>query len=350
MRLDWHTQYLTSHGFAVAEIDYRGSTGYGRAFRNALRGQWGERDPLDCADAGEHLASSGRADPQRTAIWGASAGGYTALRALIRTRTFAAAVARSPVIDPQTWRNAAPKFQAHHADTLIGPWPEAAPTYQARSVLGNAEAINSPVLVLHGEQDPITPVTARFSATEATWSSSPPKATLCVPRRRSAKPWNSNSIFSSQPCEIATRTPRAKPPRRRSARRQVAPRLAYEFGKLSTSCAFLDLSLFAPRSVRPIARCISCLSDVDNLSQHSFASCKPWYCSFLERPSAIAAVIVLTSARDQSPCIIPSASTRITNEPFAKSIRTSLASNFSRRAIPAARPTRRSCRWILASL
>ena len=159
MRLDWHTQYLASHGFAVAEIDYRGSTGYGRAFRNTLRGQWGERDPLDCADAAEHLASSGRTDPQRTAIWGASAGGYTALRALIRTRTFAACIVRSPVIDPRTWRQAAPKFQAHHADTLIGPWPEAAPTYHARSVLNNADAINRPVLILHGEQDTITPVT-----------------------------------------------------------------------------------------------------------------------------------------------------------------------------------------------
>jgi dipeptidyl aminopeptidase/acylaminoacyl peptidase len=158
MRLDWHTQYLASHGFAVAEIDYRGSTGHGRAFRNALRGRWGERDALDCADAAEHLFSVGQADPQRTAIWGASAGGYTALRAQILTQTFAAAVARSPVIDPRTWRDAAPKFQAHHADALIGPWPQAADTYRARSVLEHADAIKRPVLLLHGEQDPITPV------------------------------------------------------------------------------------------------------------------------------------------------------------------------------------------------
>jgi len=157
MRLDWHTQYLTSHGFAVAEIDYRGSTGYGRAFRNALRGQWGERDPRDCADAAEHLFSADQADPQRTAIWGASAGGYTALRALVRTTTFAACVARSPITDPRTWRDAAPKFQAHHADALIGPWPEATDTYRARSVLDNADKINRPVLLLHGGQDSITP-------------------------------------------------------------------------------------------------------------------------------------------------------------------------------------------------
>jgi dipeptidyl aminopeptidase/acylaminoacyl peptidase len=158
LRLDWHTQYLTSHGFAVAEIDYRGSTGYGRDFRNALRSAWGERDALDCADSAEYLATLGRADPQRTAIWGASAGGYTALRALIRTPVFAAGIARSPVIDPQTWRDAAPKFQAHHADGLIGPWPEAAPTFWARSVLHNADAISRPVLLLHGDQDTITPV------------------------------------------------------------------------------------------------------------------------------------------------------------------------------------------------
>jgi len=157
MRLDWHTQSLCSEGFAVAEIDYRGSTGYGRAYRDALRGQWGEHDALDCADGAEYLAGLGRTDPRRTVIWGASAGGYTALRALIRTRVFAACIARSPVIDPRTWRKTAPKFQAHHADGLIGPWPQAAALYQARSVLEHAGEISRPVLLLHGEQDRITP-------------------------------------------------------------------------------------------------------------------------------------------------------------------------------------------------
>lgn len=158
MRLDWHTQYLASHGFAVAEIDYRGSTGYGRAFRNSLRGAWGDSDALDCADAARHLASLGRADPARTAIWGASAGGYTALRALILTDVFAGGIARSPVIDPRTWRQTAPKFQAHHCDALIGPWPGAAALYHTRSVLENAQAIACPVLLIHGDTDPVTPV------------------------------------------------------------------------------------------------------------------------------------------------------------------------------------------------
>ncbi|MVZ99052.1 prolyl oligopeptidase family serine peptidase [Actinomadura sp. LD22] len=157
LRLDWHTQYFTSRGYAVAEIDYRGSTGYGRAYRQALHSQWGLLDAHDCADAATHLAATGRADPDRTVIWGASAGGYTALRALATTDTFTAAIAHCPVIDPATWRDAAPKFQAHHADTLIGPWPDTAPTYEERSLLHHPEDITRPVLILHGDNDPITP-------------------------------------------------------------------------------------------------------------------------------------------------------------------------------------------------
>jgi dipeptidyl aminopeptidase/acylaminoacyl peptidase len=167
MRLDWHTQYLVSHGFAVAEVDYRGSTGYGRAFRTALRTAWGVADAHDCAEAAEYLAAIGRTDPRRSAIWGASAGGYTALRALALTRVFVAAVARCPVIDPLTWRAAAPKFQAHHADGLIGPPPDAGAAYRERSVLTNAGNIDRPVLLLHGDEDPITPVAeTRALATE----------------------------------------------------------------------------------------------------------------------------------------------------------------------------------------
>lgn len=157
MRLGWHTQYLASHGFAVAEVDYRGSTGYGRAFRNALRGAWGEGDALDCAEAARYLAVCGKADPRRTAIWGASAGGYTALRAVSLTKEFTCCIARSPVIDPQTWRQAAPKFQARQTDSLIGSWPEAVSKYEARSVLRNADMISSRVLLLHGAADRVTP-------------------------------------------------------------------------------------------------------------------------------------------------------------------------------------------------
>lgn len=156
LRLDWHTQYFTSRGYAVAEVDYRGSTGYGRAYRQALQGRWGILDALDCADAALHLAATGRADPQRTAIWGASAGGYTTLRALTLTDVFAAGIARSPIVSPATWRDAAPKFQAHHADGLIGPWPTEKRLYEQRAVRHEGQ-ITTPLLLLHGEMDPITP-------------------------------------------------------------------------------------------------------------------------------------------------------------------------------------------------
>ncbi|MFC4906916.1 S9 family peptidase [Actinomadura gamaensis] len=158
LRLDWHTQFFTSRGYAVAEIDYRGSTGYGRPYRQALKGNWGITDAHDCADAALHLAATGLADRKRIAIWGASAGGYTALRALALTDVFAGAIARCPVVDPATWRNVAPKFQAHHADGLIGPWPASEALYRARSLLSQPEQITRPVLILHGEDDPITPV------------------------------------------------------------------------------------------------------------------------------------------------------------------------------------------------
>ena len=113
-----YAQYFTSRGFAVTDIDYRGSTGYGRAYRLQLRGRWGAIDATDCADAALHLAATGRADPRRMAIWGVSAGGYTVLRALATTDVFAAGIARSAVVDLATWSAAAPKFQAHHAELL----------------------------------------------------------------------------------------------------------------------------------------------------------------------------------------------------------------------------------------
>src|SRR6266545_1588923 len=157
-RLDLAVQFFTHRGFAVADIDYRGSTGYGRRYRNELRLRWGILDPQDCADAATYLAATGRADPAHMVISGASAGGYTALRALLEPGSpFAAATATSAIIDPAAWRRAAPRFQSRHTDTLIGPWPEAADEYRRRSILHNAARIHQPILLIHGTADPITP-------------------------------------------------------------------------------------------------------------------------------------------------------------------------------------------------
>ena len=158
MRLDLQVQFFTSRGFTVADIDYRGSTGYGRAYRRALDDQWGITDAADCADAARHLATIGAADPRRIVISGASAGGYTALRALATSGDFAAAAVRYTVADPLTWRDAAPKFQAHHCDDLIGELPQYAQRYHDRSVVEHPGRIRQPVLIIHGDQDTITPI------------------------------------------------------------------------------------------------------------------------------------------------------------------------------------------------
>lgn len=121
LRLDWTTQFFVSHGFAVAEVLYRGSTGRGRTFRQELHGHWGEYDVDDCAVVAEHLRSTGVARPDAMFITGASAGGYTALQAASRPGPFAGATAVSAIIDPVQWELSVPEFQRPHAAALRGP-------------------------------------------------------------------------------------------------------------------------------------------------------------------------------------------------------------------------------------
>ncbi|MGH3925919.1 MAG: prolyl oligopeptidase family serine peptidase, partial [Pseudonocardiaceae bacterium] len=131
-----------------------GSTGYGRAYRNALRGQWGVLDVSDCVDAVQAIGRDGFIDLSRVVISGASAGGYTALRAATTTTTFRAATVRSAIVDPAAWRAAAPKFQSHHADLLLGP----VDTWRDRSLLGPGITAHCPILAFHGDRDTITPL------------------------------------------------------------------------------------------------------------------------------------------------------------------------------------------------
>ncbi|MGH3825326.1 MAG: alpha/beta hydrolase family protein [Pseudonocardiaceae bacterium] len=154
LRLDLWVQFFLGHGCAVLDVDYRGSSGYGRAYRNALRGHWGVLDVSDCVDAVQALGQNGSLDLTRVVISGASAGGYTALRAATNTRRFRAATVRSAIVDPAGWRSAAPKFQSHHADLLLGPTG----TWQDRSLLRTGITARCPILAFHGDQDTITPL------------------------------------------------------------------------------------------------------------------------------------------------------------------------------------------------
>jgi alpha-beta hydrolase superfamily lysophospholipase len=119
LRLDSWVEFFVGHGFAVVDVDYRGSTGYGRAYRNALRGHWGVLDVTDCIDAVNVVGQNESLDLTRVVISGASAGGYTALRAATTTNYFRAATARSAIVDPTAWRP--PGVLPHQSSNRIMP-------------------------------------------------------------------------------------------------------------------------------------------------------------------------------------------------------------------------------------
>jgi dienelactone hydrolase len=150
-------QYFTSRGFALAALDYAGSTGYGRAYRRSLWGQWGVVDAQDCADAARFLATEGQVDRTRMAVRGTSSGGLTALNALADGGTFAAAASWYGVSDLCALAATTHDFEAHYLDRLVGPLPEYRATYEARSPVGRADEIDGAVLLLQGLDDRVVP-------------------------------------------------------------------------------------------------------------------------------------------------------------------------------------------------
>ena len=150
-------QFWTSRGFGVLDVDYRGSTGYGRAYRERIYGEWGVVDVEDCIAGALHLVETGCADPNRLAIRGESASGYTALCALTRHDIFRAGAVYYGVCD--LWRLAAEthKFEARYLDRLIGPRPAALSTYRARSPLYHASSLRCPVIFFQGLKDKVVP-------------------------------------------------------------------------------------------------------------------------------------------------------------------------------------------------
>jgi dipeptidyl aminopeptidase/acylaminoacyl peptidase len=150
-------QYFTSRGFAVAAVDYAGSTGYGREYRHSLWGQWGVVDAHDCVDAATFLAAQGQVDGTRMAVRGTSSGGFTALNALADGGIFAAAAAWYGVTDLRALAASTHDFEGHYLDRLVGPLPEYQETYEARSPVGRIGDIRGAVLLLQGLEDPVVP-------------------------------------------------------------------------------------------------------------------------------------------------------------------------------------------------
>jgi dipeptidyl aminopeptidase/acylaminoacyl peptidase len=159
-------QFFTSRGLAVAIVDYRGSSGYGREYRRQLDGRWGEADIDDCVRYAGALVTAGRVDGRRMAIRGTSAGGLTALGALRRGRLFAGAAAWYGVTDLESLAADTHDFESRYLDSLVGPWPEAAATYRQRSPLRHPDEMAGAVLLLQGADDPVVPVdqAERFAA------------------------------------------------------------------------------------------------------------------------------------------------------------------------------------------
>lgn len=150
-------QFWTSRGFAILDVNYGGSSGYGRAYRQRLAGRWGIVDVRDCVHGALALAARGRVDRRRLAIKGGSAGGYTTLRALTTSTVFAAGVSRYGIGDLTALATDTHKFESRYLDGLVGPWPAAQAVYAERSPLNHVDALNCPMLILQGADDRVVP-------------------------------------------------------------------------------------------------------------------------------------------------------------------------------------------------
>lgn len=155
--LSLSVQYWTSRGIAVVDVNYGGSSGYGRAYRQRLQGTWGIVDVMDCINAARHLIGQGEVDEERVAIRGGSAGGYTTLRALTWQTFFAAGASHYGLAELETFVHDTHKFESRYLDYLIGPYPAEQARYAERSPVNRADQLNTPVILFQGEEDKIVP-------------------------------------------------------------------------------------------------------------------------------------------------------------------------------------------------
>ncbi|HIF71164.1 MAG TPA: S9 family peptidase [Dehalococcoidia bacterium] len=150
-------QFWTSRGFAVVDVNYRGSTGHGKAFRDALKGQWGVYDTDDCIAAADYLVGRGQADTNRLAIKGGSAGGYTTINALTFHDRFAVGATYYGIADLTVFIDDTHKYESRYLDSLIGPYPEAKQLYHDRSAINFTDQLSCPMIIFQGLEDKIVP-------------------------------------------------------------------------------------------------------------------------------------------------------------------------------------------------
>jgi dipeptidyl aminopeptidase/acylaminoacyl peptidase len=155
--INFWIQYYTTRGWSVADVNYGGSSGYGRAYRERLDGRWGVVDVHDCEDLVEYLAKARRIDRDRVAIRGGSAGGYTTLAALTFGDTFRAGASHYGIGDLETLARDTHKFESRYLDRLIGPYPQARDLYIERSPIHHVDRLKCPVVFFQGLEDRVVP-------------------------------------------------------------------------------------------------------------------------------------------------------------------------------------------------
>ncbi len=155
--LNYGIQFWTSRGFAVVDVNYGGSAGYGRAYRERLRGKWGVVDLADCVHAARFLVDAGRVDGDRLLIHGGSAGGYTTLCAATFTNVFTAGASYFGIADTMVFVEETHKFESRYTDGLFGPWPETEDVYRDRSPVLHAEKLATPLIIFQGLEDKVVP-------------------------------------------------------------------------------------------------------------------------------------------------------------------------------------------------
>jgi dipeptidyl aminopeptidase/acylaminoacyl peptidase len=155
--LNLSIQFWTSRGFAVADVDYGGSTGYGRAYRHRLDGRWGIVDVDDCVNCARYLIELGEVDEKRTAIRGGSAGGYTTLAALTFRDIFKAGASYYGVSDLEALARDTHKFESRYLDRIVGPYPDCRDLYLERSPINYVERLSCPVIFFQGDEDKVVP-------------------------------------------------------------------------------------------------------------------------------------------------------------------------------------------------
>jgi dipeptidyl aminopeptidase/acylaminoacyl peptidase len=176
--LNLKRQYWTSRGFAVVSVNYAGSTGYGRAYRERLNGQWGIADVDDCLAAARYLIDQGKADGARVAISGGSAGGYTVLCALTFHDLFRAGASYYGISDLEALARDTHKFESRYLDRLVGPYPEQRALYRQRSPIHFADRLSCPVIFFQGREDRVVPPNQTERMVEALRSNGIPVAYL----------------------------------------------------------------------------------------------------------------------------------------------------------------------------